>query len=234
MKVQRPSERSSVPGIRDTKRTVSNINWIMIWSDLISDYESNLTRRLRNINDGRGALDIARQVKGETGVDTPLNELEAEIQEMMTVWKNEAYPTAWSYMMWCAEQVVKPGYLVNPWGRYRRFPTDLKTTRYIGDFEREAQNFPIQSTIGDTCMIAMWLMDAYRREHNLHFKFINQVHDAVMTEVPEDEIDATKQMYKDTMGSIEIPVSKEDPSRKLVLGVDIDVMTRWSEKVKSE
>jgi len=41
-------------------------------------------------------------------------------------------------------------------------------------------------------------------------------------------------MYKDTMGSIEIPVSKEDPSRKLVLGVDIDVMTRWSEKVKSE
>ena len=82
-------------------------------------------------------------------------------------------------------------------------------------------------------MIAMWLMDAYRAEHNLHFKFINQVHDAVMTEVPEAEVEATKQMYKDTMGSIRIPLSKNDPDQVLTLGVDIDVMTRWSEKVKA-
>lgn len=91
----------------------------------------------------------------------------------------------------------------------------------------------IQSAVADTCMIAMWLMDAYRTEHNLHFRFINQVHDAIMTEVPENEVEATKQMYRDTMGRIEIPISRTDPSRKLVLGVDIDVLTRWGEKVKA-
>lgn len=87
----------------------------------------------------------------------------------------------------------------------------------------------IQSTVADTCMLAMWMMRQYREKHNLHFRLINQIHDAIMIEVPIDEIEVTKVMYKETMGAIDIPIQNSSPLR---LGVDVDVMTRWGEKKK--
>lgn len=85
----------------------------------------------------------------------------------------------------------------------------------------------IQSTVADTCLITLWLMKKYREEHNLHFKIVNQIHDAILVEVPENEIDATKQMFYNTMGNIDIPIPGRAPLR---LDVDIDVMKRWGEK----
>ena len=129
-------------------------------------------------------------------------------------------------MQSCAASVVEPGHLVNPWGRYRYFPKtyDEKLQRAWG---REAQNYPIQSTVADTCLITLWLMRRYREQHNLHFKIVNQIHDAILVEVPEAEIDATKEMFYKTMGSIDIPLEGCAPLR---LDVDIDVMKRWGEK----
>lgn len=59
----------------------------------------------------------------------------------MTTWKTVTYTAAWAYMQECAAQVVNPGYLVNPWGRYRYFPktSDVSLQRSWG---REAQNYP--------------------------------------------------------------------------------------------
>ena len=87
----------------------------------------------------------------------------------------------------------------------------------------------IQSTVADTAMIAMHLMLQYRQQHNLHFKLINQIHDAIMIETPEEEVEQCRQMYSETMGSIDIPIRAGETLR---LGVDIEVMTRWGEKVK--
>ena len=78
-------------------------------------------------------------------------------------------------------------------------------------------------------MIAMQMMVEYRAEHGLHFRMVNQIHDAIMIECPEAEIEACCQMYYETMGSIDIPLPNGKPLR---LGVDVDVMTRWSEKLK--
>lgn len=78
-------------------------------------------------------------------------------------------------------------------------------------------------------MLAMHLMIQYRQQHKLRFRLINQIHDALMIELPESEIDACKQMFRETMGSIDIPIAE---GRTLRLGVDIDVMTRWSVKSK--
>jgi len=90
---------------------------------------------------GRGARDIARQVKGETGSATPLDQLEAEIETMTTTWKEVSYPDAWKYMCECGKAVTDPGYLVTPWGRMRRFPT-IKDEDLLNGMQREAQNFP--------------------------------------------------------------------------------------------
>jgi len=168
-------------------------------------------------------MDIARQVKGETGSTEPLEVLQTEIQEMMDMWKSTTYPQAWQYMMQCGEAVTTMGYMRNPWGRLRRFPKTHKTD-ILAAMKREAQNFPIQSTVSDTCMIAMYNMVEYRKRTGLHFRIVNQIHDAVMVEAPISEIEATKEMFHDTMGTIKIPMEFGDP---LQLGIDIEVLDRW-------
>ena len=65
-----------------------------------------------------------------------------------------------------------------------------------------------------------------RKKRGLGFKIVNQIHDAVLLSVPENEIDATKLALYETMATIAIPL-KPIP---LVLGIDIDVMTRWGVK----
>ncbi len=67
-----------------------------------------------------------------------------------------------------------------------------------------------------------------RKRRGLGFKFVNQIHDAIVLEVPEDQVDQTKVLLHETMGNIPIPIG----STPLVLGIDIDVMTRWGVKAK--
>lgn len=127
--------------------------------------------------------------------------------------------------MECNKAVVDPGYISNPWGRIRSFPytTDQKLINKMG---RESQNYPIQSTVADTVMLAFWLIANYRKEYSLNCKIINQIHDAILFMVPIDEIDKTKEMIKQTMGNIIIPIT----NNPLKLDVEIDIMERWGEK----
>ena len=176
---------------------------------------------------GRGAHAIAVQVKAETGSSQTIDALAAEIQVMMDAWKTTTYPDAWAYMCKCADDVLAQGYVENPWGRRRNFPQTTDSKR-IAAMQREAQNFPIQSTVADTCIIALRMLQEYRKEHVLNYRIINQVHDAIMLEVPKDEVEEAKQACYATMANIAIPI----PDNPLKLDIDIDLMTRWGEKVK--
>lgn len=155
-------------------------------------------------------------------------ELEAELSEIVRAWKEETYPTAWKFMCECSQRIYDPGFIQNPWGRRRRF--NIRRGDKRDDLERQAQNFPIQSTVADTAMIAMDLIDRYRREHGLKFRIQNQIHDAIMLETPVEEAAEVKKMFDVTMGAIDIPVGP--PFNTLRLGVDVDVFTRWGEKSK--
>ena len=193
------------------------------------EFKKGIRVSAKNVNFGipygRGPAAIALQVKAETGTKQTVQQLETELAEIVTAWKEDTYPTAWKYMCDCADCVYDPGYLVNPWGRKRRFPRLDDSMR--PDMERQAQNFNIQSTVGDTCMIAMDLVDTYRKEHGMRFKMQSQIHDALMLEAPIEEIDACKTMFLETMGNIEIPVGP--PFGVLKMGVDIEVLQRWHE-----
>ena len=87
---------------------------------------------------GRGATAIAQQVKAETGSTKSIQELESEISQMITAWKTKTYPQAWAYMLECQQKVYDPGYIVNPWGRMRRFP-GVREKR--ADLERQLAQF---------------------------------------------------------------------------------------------
>ena len=84
---------------------------------------------------------IALQVKAETGSQTPIQELKAEIDVMMAAWKEETYTSAWAYMEECAAAAADPGYLENPWGRRRLFAQTADRGIMRG-YGREAMNFP--------------------------------------------------------------------------------------------
>ena len=80
--------------------------------------------RIKSRNDnnvipyGRGAMALHFQILAETGMDVPVDELQAAI----VFWKEEKYPTAWQYLLRCQNSAVDPGYIENTWGRRRYFP----------------------------------------------------------------------------------------------------------------
>jgi len=177
----------------------------------------------------RGALDIARQIKAETGDPRPLSEIQAQVEIMINSWKYETNVQAWAYLERCAAAVDSPGYIQNPFGRYRFF-TNTKKQEIMDAQKREAQNANIQSTVADAVDIALERLVRYREEKQLHYKLVLQIHDAVMLEVPENEIEQTAAAFEATMGQIPIPMGE----RTLTLGVDITVLDRWGVKRKQK
>jgi uracil-DNA glycosylase family 4 len=176
---------------------------------------------------GRTAAAIAVQVKGETGTDKSIDELAAELEIVVTTWKTKTYKAAWDYLMAAADSAVKLGYVENAWGRRRLFPKNADTNENA--IRREAQNFPIQSTVADTCLIALMQLQQERDERGMPVKIINQVHDAVFFEAPFDWVEQTCEMAKRIMSEIKIPVAGHAP---LQIPVDVEVMSRIGEKVK--
>lgn len=169
-------------------------------------------------------------MKAETGSDRSAAELTVELNEVVEAWKNVTYPTAWKYLCGCADMVYDPGYVTNPWGRRRRFYNISRSDRRH-DLERQAQNFPIQSTVADTMGLALKRTSDYRDEHELTFTIPNQIHDALMLYVRRREIEVCDAMLRLTMGGIPIPVGGVVGT--LMLGVDVEVHPeRWGEKQK--
>lgn len=126
----------------------------------------------------------------------------------------------------CGEFALAHGYIENAWGRRRYFDSP-STEAEKGSIRREASNHPIQGTVADTMVIAIDEVINARNQGNYRFRVINQVHDALVLEVPEDEMEDAERILVEGMGNIGIPM-KIGPTK---LGVDVDVYTRWGEKL---
>ncbi len=68
--------------------------------------------------------------------------------------------------------------------------------------ERQAINAPLQGSNADIIKMAMHRVDACLQEHDLAAKMLLQVHDELVFEVPEGEIDKTGQVLKKLMEGI--------------------------------
>ena len=97
-------------------------------------------------------------------------------------------------------------------------------------YERESANYSIQSLVSGTIQIATERLLNRRKELGLRFKLQNQIHDALMLEVPIEEIDVTKDAMHWAMSEIDIPIYKT--GRTFRLDSDTDIYTRWGEKMK--
>jgi uracil-DNA glycosylase family 4 len=172
---------------------------------------------------GRGAAAIIREIKKEGVRDRTNQEAQGWIDTFFAT-----FPKVYAYLEWCKQQVTDPRYITNPYKRYRRFPFTTEDD-LIADYQREAVNFPIQSTVGDSMSGALINFWNYRRYINPAIKYdlLLSIHDAVLLQVP----------YAHVAGVVEEVIPScmvnglEVPGCGLHYGIgDIDIQLRWGER----
>ncbi len=85
-------------------------------------------------------------------------------------------------------------------GRIRPIPDiNSKNANQRGFAERTAVNTPLQGTAADLIKIAMIRIDTAVRERNLKSRMTLQVHDELVFEVPEGEVDTMKSLVREQM-----------------------------------
>jgi len=88
-------------------------------------------------------------------------------------------------------------------GRVRPIPDiNSKNANLRGFAERTAVNTPLQGTAADLIKMAMIRIDAAIRQRALKSRMTLQVHDELVFEVPEAEIDAVKSLVREQMENV--------------------------------
>lgn len=112
----------------------------------------------------------------------------------------ETYPGIKDYMQKLIDDAYLKGYSITLMNR-RRNIEELKDTNHniksMG--ERMALNTPIQGTSADILKKAMIEIDNIFTKENIKSKMLLQVHDELIFNVYNDEIDKVKEIVKDTM-----------------------------------
>jgi DNA polymerase I len=88
-------------------------------------------------------------------------------------------------------------------GRRRYLPdlrSDNRNRRQMA--ERMALNAPIQGTAADVIKLAMIDLDRALGSSGLTSQLLLQVHDEVILEVPDDEVDAARTVVVDTLSQV--------------------------------
>jgi DNA polymerase-1 len=90
-------------------------------------------------------------------------------------------------------------------GRVRPIPDiNSKNANQRGFAERTAVNTPLQGTAADLIKLAMIRIDSKLMEHKLTARMTLQVHDELVFEVPEAEVEAVTTLVKDEMEKVHL------------------------------
>jgi DNA polymerase-1 len=134
----------------------------------------------------------------------------------------EKYPGVRKYIERTKRQAAEQGYVETLLGRRRYFP-GLANMRgpERGRAEREAINMPIQGTAADIIKIAMIRLHKALHEHGLRARMLLQVHDELVLEAPDGEVEAVVPLMREVMsGAFQLSVP---------LKVDVEVGKNWLE-----
>jgi len=208
-------------------------------SGLVAAGKKGLRIAAKNVNFGipygRGSEAIARQCK-EEGVDVSADDCQRMIDAYF-----KAYPGTKAFLAECRSRSQSPGWLVGPYGRFRRF-VESNERSVQGEQERQAQNFPIQGGVADAVSIALANFCKYRNEHpDIDYKIALQIHDAIVLIVPFEH---AERVYKEVIPKCMIDDVEFWPRRldgTLIkgagpyhFGMDRDVFVHWGEKLKPD
>ena len=151
--------------------------------------------------------------------------VEADEAQAMIDTYFQRFPGIQKYIVRTLEQVRECGYSETLFGRKTWFPRiGSKNQAERQGSERAAINAPIQGTSADIIKRAMVrMMPALEAAGLAHVQMLLQVHDELVFELPESDVDAARKVIENVM------VSAAEPSVKLdvPLGVDIGTGTSW-------
>jgi len=112
----------------------------------------------------------------------------------------EKYPKVKKYLEATKEQARKLGYVQTVLGRRRFLPEINSYNRMVREAaERMAINAPVQGSSADIIKIAMINLYREMERRNLESKMLLQIHDELLFEVPEAEVEEMKSLVTELM-----------------------------------
>ena len=140
---------------------------------------------------GQGAFALAEQ----TGLSRK------EAKELIDSYY-ATYPRLKEYMSEQLQKARDTGFVETILGR-RRHLKDINSNNFVvkGHAERNAINAPIQGSAADIIKIAMIKIDAELEEKQMKTKMLLQVHDELLFESPNSEVETAKALIKKEMES---------------------------------
>ena len=125
----------------------------------------------------------------------------------------ERYPNVKRFMDEAVAMAKTEGYVSTIAGNRRYIPQIKSSNHNIRSFgERIAMNTPIQGSAADIIKIAMLRVDEALTTNGLKAKLILQVHDELILDAPQDEIEAASALLKEAMeGAVKlnVPITAE-------------------------
>lgn len=132
----------------------------------------------------------------------------------------ETYPGVKKFLDDAVETGKEKGYVTTLFGRRRPIP-ELKSGNFMQRSfgERVAMNSPIQGTAADIMKIAMIAVDRELRRRGLKSRIVLQIHDELLVETAENEVEEVKALLEDKM--------KHAADLKVSLEVEAKVGKSW-------
>lgn len=132
------------------------------------------------------------------------------------------YPGVKNYMDSTREQAKQQGYVETVFGRRLWLPEiNASNGMKRQGAERAAINAPMQGTAADLIKLAMIAVQQWIETEKLHTRLIMQVHDELVLEVPEAELQTVKNMLPKLMGGV--------AQLQVPLLVELGVGKNWDE-----
>lgn len=153
------------------------------------------------------------------GLGKALRISRAEAKDFITRYF-ERFSSIKAYLDSLKEDCEKTGYAITMMGRKRFLPDIKSTNRTIKSMaERVAINSPIQGTAADILKKAMIAISDEMTRDGLRSKMLLQVHDELIFEVVEDEIEKMKELVQRNMANA--------ASLSVPLKVDMGIGVNW-------
>ncbi len=138
----------------------------------------------------------------------------------------ERFPGIRDYIDTTKRACRDKGYVTTLFGRVCHYPGIRSSNpQERAGVERQAINAPIQGTAADIIRRAMIRMEDALREARLSARMLLQVHDELVFEAPEDEVEATIPVVSRVMVEAPLPAVQ----LKVPLGVEARAADNWDE-----
>ena len=181
----------------------------------INDVTADMRRIAKTVNFGIMYGMQAYGLSRDTGMPR------SEAQEFIDTYF-ERLPGVRQYLEDTKDLARNQGYISTMFGR-RRYVGDIDSSNFNRRTaaERIAINMPLQGTAADIMKMAMIRLHRQLREDNYQSRMILQVHDELLFEAPESEIDSLAEIVTETMESV--------AELKVPLVTEVKVGDNWEE-----